>query len=242
MFRPGYLSTRYSHPLDRTIRRVNDTWYVRWYVKSKASHVVHAVTGMVTEYALATRGAPCKKPTKASREEGTRLHAEIERHLNRLPARLPMAFVRWCEHMHVHHPSWQPFRTEMVLRSSAQHRLLGVVDCIFFRVVGDQLQLWLLDWKFQDPSEFDGIVGGFQVNVYRHLLESCYRVFVVDGRKLPAHVQRMSLVHFPDHGSPFRVHDVDVDDVVVRSVLAKCASSSGEGNGVPAEGVMQTAQ
>ena len=204
MFQPRYLSTRYTHPLDNTIRRTGSSWYVRWFVKSTDSlDHVHSVSTIVQKYAM----RKCPVPPRSAdtdilhhRKRGLEVHHQIDLYFNLLPSEAPPIFHQWWTHFHSQHPEWSPLRTEMIIRSDVCTRLVGVIDLVLFRIVEKTLELWLVDWKVSTDHEYNVYSGSLQLNLYKHLLEKYYCEFTIDGVKfVDVRVVKMLLVFFaPD--------------------------------------------
>lgn len=233
-FRPQYLATRYSHPLDQTIRYMEDSsWYIRWYIKCTSSvRGVRSVTQIAHECLLAASCTDhsCEREKNTCQGEvcqGRTIHKSIECYLNRVPSPtpVPVVFQQWWSTL-LHEHIWQPLRTEMVIRSDAQTRLVGVVDCILFRVSngGSTLELKLLDWKVSTPSSWSKSAGTYQLNLYRHLLETYYHTFQIDGYTYTdVRVVEMSLVYIHPNLTSIQACPVDIIEVqpIIRNLHKK---------------------
>jgi hypothetical protein len=81
----------------------------------------------------------------------------------------------------------RPWRTEMVVRSSTDLRMVGVVDALFLVGAlseGPTLDLHLKDWKYSMDITNRKTDYELQLNIYKYILESHYRdvSFVCEGR------------------------------------------------------------
>ena len=171
---PAYLSARYAHPLDRTLRYVDGCYYVQWYVESRDF------------------SSSCQ--THRHRPAG------IERFFNGYPrAATSTCFRVWWQDYQARFPGILPLRTNMVVRSGARHRLLGVVDLVLLDRSSSSATracVHLLDWSPWQATR--------RLTLYQYLLETFYGHYPIDGVVYPAlEVTRRAVVVFPDQGPAY---------------------------------------
>lgn len=216
---PGYLASRFPHTLDNTIRSTESSWYVRWYVKSTQSTPgVQSVTQVAQQWSSHHRlPAPIKENDSQGdrRQQGREVHRQIEQFLNYVPSDLPDSLQSWWKRRCVERPTWRPLRTEMVVRSDVETRLVGVIDLVLYRP-GPRgvLDLALIDWKVSRPSALAMTSGRYQLNLYRHLLEKYYGQYKVDDTWFTSvRVVDMRLIFIDPHTHKVRERDVSIEDV-----------------------------
>ena len=178
MYQTTYLSARYAHPLDRTIRYKHRRWHIRWYVDLSCMDTV-------------VPSAPDIEETET-----------LERYFNGYGSP-SMRFLVWWNTYQTRFPGIRPLRTEMILRSDAKQKIVGIANLV------------LLDTNVCTPEVAHvhvlqyttSLVGAVQLNLYQYLLETFYRNYPIDDKVYHSlRVIRRTLVVFPPDGCP--VYDI----------------------------------
>ena len=247
------LQSVHAHPWDRTIRctsRYPRRFYVEWYPQDDdrigtAECQTRTVSGFLAQ--MRDRGlltVPGSNPESdvvdvgaepgQNRESGLRLHRWLECVLNGMSMQVPLAprelWQQACAYIKDHVVgTWVPWRTEMPVRTSAEHRLVGVVDALFVRhgSVGtdeESLELMMVDWKYTRSVGAHWPEFVWQLNVYKYILEHFYggQNFQVQGRDYSrVHIAEMYVVAFHESHAQFRsfpVPEVSVEEPLDRSL------------------------
>jgi hypothetical protein len=234
LLQPLNLSVRYSHPLDKTIIfKSPKKWYVRWYMKHSGNdesleHV--SVTRFVQLYAyfFIKQHYPIEEyqygkhdedivvrtTLNSVRQAGIDLHENIQWYFNGHTDKSPCSsFDMWWVSFQKRYPTLKPLRTEMILRSDANTRLLGTADMLFYDTLSspDCLYIHLVDWKRTNNVHKNMNLAMLQINMYKYLLELYYNGWTFDGCSYAkVIVSNMSLIIFSEgltSVTEFCVHD-----------------------------------
>jgi hypothetical protein len=199
-------------------------------------------------------------------EQGTKYHYLAECFYNGMDVapfadfRVMRQFLRFHA-QHVLRTNLVPFRTEMRLRSCNALRLAGTVDALFVDAnypppekCDGELRLHMRDWKFSKEikreSQWENGVRAcaqlpncnfsryaLQQNLYKHLLETYYAPFSVDGRAYSKiRVVSMQLVVCHDTRDDFEVVHLPDLEGVVKKMLAERAQQLAAARGSALQG------
>ena len=222
-FSAHVLRAIHRHPHDDTVQyTAKKVFFVRWYataaeqLQDDTLSVCTMIGHSVTE---PFRGTENTTPLNERRETGIRIHRYIECVLNGLPWRDTFVIYTqinaYLQTQFTQH-QMRPWRTEMVIRSSTDLRIVGVVDALFLvgaMPEGPTLDLHLKDWKYSMDITNRKTDYELQLNMYKYILESHYRdlPFVCEGRTYThIHIATMEMVVFHDSLMSHVTHVVPV--------------------------------
>jgi len=237
-FSTSFLRSVNRHPLDDTIQYTGArTCYVRWFDRDsdqRHDDSTASVTSIVPHESIrgpseVRHAATTTTSSDNRRTDGIRMHRWIECVLNGLPmttdTRLKQQFSQY--YYTCIHTLLVPWRTEMVIRSASDIRLIGVVDALFIsdrQTTDGTLHLRLKDWKYSPDvlSCLEDYV--LQLNLYKFILESHYTdiPFEVNGivyNRL--RVETMELVVFHETLPSYQIHIVPDIQTAVYELMHK---------------------
>jgi hypothetical protein len=231
-FAPLTLKACHFHPNDDTIQSITERlFYVRWvdHAVSAGFDDTLAVTAIHFPADTSVSGI-LSQPTQHDdrRTAGIDMHRRIECLLNGCPMSGPLYPQILSYHQDIMEQGFIPWRTEMAIRSSADLRIVGVVDALFMRTGTDDdddgtLRLYMKDWKYSRDISTHIHHYQFQLNMYKYILETQYvnsLPFYVGTRTYTnIQVQSMELVLFHEDNETYAVTTVSDIQPHVRSFV-----------------------
>ena len=229
-FSPRTLSAINPHPHDRSIRYTSArSFFVTWFESaSMGNSDTVSVTSLLPHTSRPTDAEPGTVVHDERRERGIQVHTWIEHVLNGLPAAVAGTSGLYRQVVeHVAGIPEPPWRTEMPVRSSADTRVVGVVDALF--VVGVEedgtLVLDMVDWKYSADAAACVEDYSLQLNMYKYILETAYvgMPFNALGRPCSSiRIRTMSIVLFHEsHAAAVAVPVADYQAEVARYFAAR---------------------
>lgn len=179
-FHPSILSSIHPHPLDHTIYKTENSFYVKWFEKEcQGSHDTISVTEILKNYIVRRHIMDESTSTVVDKGRGRHIHAQIDLFLNGCIGVGHLVPAVRDYYMTNLHGKFIPWRTEMPIRSCEHTRVVGIVDALFTELhnpldTNGVLYLHLKDWKVSADVKSCIKAYYLQLGIYKYMLEHFY--------------------------------------------------------------------